>query len=142
MPPDDSNLPEGANPPHGFVPISHTNPFALNLAPIYEREEGAIFVRGFYVRPEHTNTAGIAHGGVMMTFADIVCARAVIQEIDGMAVTVRLLSDFMAPVLVGSWLEGRAEVSRATRSLVFVSCKLSVKGKTVFTAQATFKPLK
>jgi len=48
----------------------------------------------------------------------------------------------MAPVLVGSWLEGRAEVSRATRSLVFVSCKLSVKGKTVFTGQATFKPLK
>ena len=138
MPPDDSNLPEGANPPHGFVPISHTNPFALNLAPIYECEEGPIFVRGFYVRPEHTNTAGIAHGGVMMTFADIVCARDVIQEIDGMSVTVRLISDFMAPVLVGSWLEGRAEVSRATRSLVFVSCKLSLIFINFLSVEETF----
>jgi len=77
-----------------------------------------------------------------MTFADIVLARGVMQEIGGMAVTVRMVSDFMAPVLVGAWLEGRAEVSKVTRSLVFVSGELSVKGKVVFTAQATFKPLK
>jgi uncharacterized protein (TIGR00369 family) len=138
----EGNLPEAANPPDGFVPISHTNPFGAGIGPIYECEKNGKFVRGLYIRPELSNSAGIAHGGVLMTFADIVLARGVMQEIGGMAVTVRMVSDFMAPVLVGAWLEGRAEVSKVTRSLVFVSGELSVKGKVVFTAQATFKPLK
>jgi uncharacterized protein (TIGR00369 family) len=144
----DLKLPEAANPPEGFVPISHTNPFGAGIGPIYEREaiyehgESGTFVRGLFVRPELSNSAGIAHGGVLMTFADIVLARGVMQQIGGMAVTVRMVSDFMAPVLVGAWLEGRADVSKVTRSLAFVSGELSVKGKVVFTAQATFKPLK
>ena len=133
---------ESLIPPDGFVPISHTNPFGASIGPIYEREEHGRFVRGLYVRPELTNSAGIAHGGVLMTFADIVLARGVMQEIGRSAVTVRMVSDFMAPVLVNAWLEGRAEVSRVTRSLVFVSGELTVKGKPVFTAQGTFKPLK
>jgi uncharacterized protein (TIGR00369 family) len=134
--------PEGVSPPDGFVPISHTNPFGAGIGPVYERDEHGEVVRGLFVRPELSNSAGIAHGGVLMTFADIVLARGVMQEINGMAVTVRLVSDFIAPVLVGAWLEGRSKVSRVTRSLVFVSGELTVRGKVVFTAQATFKPLK
>jgi uncharacterized protein (TIGR00369 family) len=133
---------ESFQPPNGFVPISHTNPFGANIGPIFEAEQHGQIVRGLYVRPELANSASIAHGGVLMTFADIVLARGVMAEIGRMAVTVRMVSDFMAPVLVGSWLEGRAEVSRVTRSLAFVSGELSVKGKVVFTAQGTFKPLK
>ena len=129
-------------PPEGYLPISHTNPFGAGIGPIFERAEEGGFVRGLYLRPELTNSAGIAHGGVLMTFADIVLTRGVMHEIGGPAVTVRLVSDFIAPVLVNSWLEGRAQVSQVTGGLVFVEGQLSVKGKTVFTAQGTFKPLK
>jgi uncharacterized protein (TIGR00369 family) len=141
MNPPDFKPPAGAAPPDGFAPISHTNPFGAGIGPIYEREDHGLVVRGLWVRPELANSAGIAHGGVLMTFADIVLARGVMQEIGSIAVTVRMVSDFMAPVLVGSWLEGRATVSKVTRSLAFVSGELSVKGKVVFTAQGTFKPL-
>ena len=133
--------PESPPPPADFVPISHTNPFGASIGPIFEKEERSGITRGMYIRPELANSAGIAHGGVLMTFADIVLARGVMQETGGIAVTVRMTSDFMAPVPVGAWLEGQAEISRVTRSLVFVSAELKVRNKVVFTAQATFKPL-
>jgi uncharacterized protein (TIGR00369 family) len=102
-------------PPDGFAPIIHSNPFGAHIGPIYERLEGEDFCRGFFIAEKLTNSVGIAHGGVLMTFADIVLARAVMAEIDAAAVTIRLTCDFIAPAkerrairdrIVKSWSAG------------------------------------
>ena len=129
------------SPPEGFEPIVHSNPFGAHIGPIFERLDETGFCRGFFVAEKHQNSAGIAHGGVLMTFADVVLARAVMLEIDGMAVTVRMTCDFIAPAKAGVWVEGRGRVTRATKSLVFVEGELSVRNKTVLSAQGLFKPI-
>jgi len=128
-------------PPEGFEPIEHSNPFGAHIGPIFERDEGDFASRGFYIAEKHSNSAGIAHGGVLMTFADVVLARAVIRQINAMAVTVRMTCDFIAPAKIGAWVEGRGQVTRATKSLVFVEGELCIDDKPILSAQGMFKPL-
>ena len=128
-------------PPEGFVPIVHSNPFGAHIGLIYECEDDGGFRRGFYIGEKLANSARIAHGGVLMTFADVVLARAVMREIDSMAVTVRMTCDFLAPARLNAWVEGTAKVTRATKSLVFAEGTLSVAGKAIFAAQGLFKPI-
>ncbi len=128
-------------PPEGFEPIVHSNPFGAHIGPIYECVEGEGFRRGFFISEKHGNSAGVAHGGVLMAFADIVLARAVMARIKGGAVTVRMTCDFIAPAKLGVWVEGAARVTHATKSLVCVEGQLSVSDRPSLAVQGLFKPL-
>ena len=75
-------VPEKHDPPEGFTPIISENPFGKAVGPIYEKKTDNDWVRGFYVEEKHSNRANIAHGGVIMTFADIVLATAVFEAIN------------------------------------------------------------
>ena len=127
-------------PPAGFEAIIHSNPFGAHIGPIYELITAGGFVRGFYLGEKHMNAGGVAHGGVLMTFADIILGQAVLRHIERSAVTVRMTADFIAPVKLGSWVEGTAAVTHGAKTLVFVSGEICVAGKPVMTAQGTFKP--
>lgn len=61
-----------AQPPEGYEPILSNSPFGWGNGPIFERtlKEGG-WVRGFRVAEKHANVAGMCHGGMLMTFADI-----------------------------------------------------------------------
>ncbi|MEE8295685.1 MAG: PaaI family thioesterase [Sphingomonadales bacterium] len=110
--------------PKGFEPIKSENPFGKAVGPIFEKKDGDGWVRGFRVGENHTNQGRIAHGGVLMTFADIVLARAVLDVAPLPFATVQMSCQFVAPALWGAWIEGRGKVTRRTRDLVFVSCEL------------------
>ena len=125
--------------PDGFVPIVHSAPFGKHIGPIFERADDDGFVRAFRAAEKHINAGGYVHGGVLATFADIVLAQAVIRALGRPAVTVRLVTEFLAPVEVGAWVEGTARLSRAGRSLAFVEGEITVGRRTVMTASATFK---
>lgn len=127
--------------PKGFEPIKSENPFGQAIGPLFEKNEGEGWVRGFKVEAKHTNRANIAHGGVLMTFADIVLARAVMDVAPLPFVTAQMSCQFIAPALLGAWIEGRGKVSRRTRDLVFVSCELTSGPTPVMTATGLFKVL-
>ena len=124
--------------PVGFVPILHSARFGELIGPIYESEVGEDFVRALRVDEKHTNAGRIVHGGALMTFADIVLAQAVIRALGARPVTVRLVGDFLAPVRIGAWLEGRAHLTRSGRALAFAEGAFTVGPQTVMTAAATF----
>ena len=130
--------PGGDRVPDGFVPIVHSAPFGELIGPIYERAHDGGFVRAIRVVEKHTGASGRAHGGVLMTFADIVLARAALGATGKPLVTVRLVTEFIAPVSLGAWLEGTSWVTRQGRSLVFVAGEFTVGRRTVATASATF----
>lgn len=50
-----------------------------------------------------------------------------------------MVSDFVAPARIGDWLEGRGEVTKATRSIVFAVGELTVDGRTILTMSGTYK---
>ena len=96
-------------------------------------------VRAFRVVERHTNAAGIIHGGMLTTFADIVLAQAGLREVGGPIVTVRMVSEFVAAGKLGAWVEGTARVRRRTRTLVFVEGELAASGRVLLTASGVFK---
>lgn len=124
-----------------FEAIISENPFGQAVGPILEKKDGDDWVRGFTVEEKHTNRARVAHGGVLMTFADIVLARAVLDVVPLPFVTVQMSCQFIAPALLGAWIEGRGKVTRRTRDLVFVSCEITSGPTPVLTASALFKIL-
>lgn len=116
--------------------------FAEHVGPLYVRrdERGVLF--GFEAAPHHGNERQGVHGGMLMTLADQVLGLTVLEAIGwGPAATVSLNCNFVSSAVPGDWIEGRAEVVRVTRSLVFVRGTLSTRDAVVLTADGLWKIL-
>ena len=127
--------------PAGFEPITHSAAFGAMIGPIYERSDAQGFVRAFRIEDRHTNGRRVLHGGMLMAFADIVLAQAGILAGAGPAATVRMTTEFIVPGRLGDWVEGRAHVSRQTRSLIFAQGEISVGDRPIMTASGLFMRL-
>jgi uncharacterized protein (TIGR00369 family) len=136
----------GLNPksvPEGFAPIESSNLFGGRSGPIYEQDladDG--WVRGFLVEDKHCNAAGIVHGGMLMTFADIFLSRAVLEVAEPPFVTLRMGCDFVSPAFKGCWVEGRAQVTKRGREIIFLQGQVTSRGKTVMNVTSQFKLLR
>lgn len=126
--------------PAGFVPIQSSNPFGGRNGPLYEKTEpDGTWRRGFLVEEHHCNQGRIAHGGMLMTFADILLARAVLDQVAAPFVTMRMVSDFVGPAPLGAWVEGKANVIRKAREIVFVEGQMWTRTSPVLSVNALFK---
>lgn len=128
----------GAEIPEGFAAIEHTANFGRLTGPFYDRILGGELVRAFRVDERHVNGLMVAHGGMLLTFADIVLGTAVFRASKARAVTMRLVSDFLAPARLGDWVEGQAKVDRQTRTLIYASGALRVGHRPVLTMSGIF----
>lgn len=128
--------------PDGFTAIEHSASFGRLTGPFYDGHDETGFVRAFRPDERHGNSLGIVHGGMLMTFADIVLARAVRAVASGRPfVTLRMTTDFVTPARLGDWVEGRAKVTRHARGVVFVRGRLSVGARLVLKADGLFRIL-
>jgi acyl-coenzyme A thioesterase PaaI-like protein len=120
--------------PPGFEPWPSRNgqDFLAHNGPLYRRVEDG-FTLGFRVLPQHCNPGGTCHGGMLSFLADMLLiggSKAALGYAD-FTTTISLHSDFLEAVPVGSWLEGRMQVSRATGSLIFSEGRLTCDGRPV-----------
>ncbi|MCF8533768.1 MAG: PaaI family thioesterase [Reyranella sp.] len=99
------------------------------------------FVMGFRVHPHMCNPAGGLHGGMMMTVADLVGAMGggTLAGLRKFLPTVNMTFDFVAPAKIGDWVEGRAELVRAARSLLFTNIYLTVGEEKILRASSICK---
>jgi len=94
------------------------------------------------VRPEHRNTVGYLHGGIISSLLDIAGAvsgsHGISNEI--VSVTINLNTNFMAPHK-SDLVVAEGELVRSTRSLFFAQSKLMdpVNNMLCATATGTFK---
>jgi uncharacterized protein (TIGR00369 family) len=107
------------------------------------REDGSGGWRyGVLAEPRHLNNGGVIHGGMLMSFADDALGMTVWEAAGRkMCTTVQLNTHFIAPVRVGEFLIGEAEVMRATRTVVFVRGILRVGDRTCVSADGVWKIL-
>lgn len=96
--------------PPGFQPIAQASGFAETNGPWFEKVEGGRLIRGFRPGPQHSNSHGIVHGGMLAAFLDSVMGSTVFHVLQRRCVTVRLTIDYLMPGRVGDWLQGEAEV--------------------------------
>jgi acyl-coenzyme A thioesterase PaaI-like protein len=97
---------------------------------------------GFLAEPRHRNDGGVVHGGMLMSFADDFLGMTVWQAAGRKpCTTVHLSTHFIAPVRLGDFVEGEAEILRATRTVVFVRGVLRVADRTCVAADGVWKIL-
>ena len=128
--------------PDGFKPLPIEAEFVARNGPFYGRlDEAGAPVMGFRVEQRHTNPAGICHGGMMMTFADMLLAFTVAVAMQGLTFTptVSLNGDYVGPSPLGSWVEGRGRVLRLTRSLAFADGLITADGQLAMRVSGTMK---
>ena len=103
--------------PAAFVPLQlRPNPYIDACGPLYGRREGEALVLGLRVERRHCNPGGSCHGGMLSTLAD------------------------MLLVMEGAWVEGRLQVLRSTRNLVFCQGNLQADGALVLRLSGIAKP--
>jgi uncharacterized protein (TIGR00369 family) len=93
----------------------------------------------FVAARRHLDGTGHVHTGMLMAFADHVLAACAREAAGQPVATISLNCDVIAPVPEGTRVEGRATITRRTRSLVFVTGELHAGGRAVVSANGVCK---
>jgi uncharacterized protein (TIGR00369 family) len=129
--------------PTGFRPIAIGGDFLRTVGPVWARWDGKHVRLGLRIDERHANISRACHGGMLTTFADMQMAAVTHYQWPEIAghgfATISLTTDFVAPVALGAWLEGEAEVLRATKSLVFIQGTAAAEGATVLRFSGVYK---
>jgi len=96
--------------PAGFSPLGDAVGFAEANGPWFEKIDNGRLVRGFLAGPQHANSLGIVHGGMMAAFLDSAMGSTVWHVLQRRAVTLKLSLDYLGPGRVGEWLQAEGEV--------------------------------
>ena len=124
--------------PAGYSAVFGEAGFNKYVGPIWQSPDKTEFL--FDVRDVHLNGGQTLHGGMAMALADIVMGRSVRDALDGeTAMTVSLNCDLIGPARLGDRIRGETTITRRTRSIVFISCALSIEGKPILTATGIWK---
>jgi len=129
--------------PEGFRAREFGGGFMAVNGPLYARKTYTDFHLGFRVEERHCNPMRICHGGMMATFCDMllpITAHVVSKEVAlRFLPTINLQIDYLAPSPLGAWVQGEAELLRATKSLVFMQGLVHADGVPVARVSGIFK---
>jgi len=126
---------------HGWEEIVNHTAFGDLVGPIWRNDQnGTRF--GFVVAPKHLNRSGNLHGGMLMTLADQAMAMLARQVVGSKRhATIELNIQFVGGVKLGEFVVACPEVTRATRSIVFMQAKMFVGDRLVVTTSGIWKIL-
>jgi uncharacterized protein (TIGR00369 family) len=134
---------DSAGVPEGFKPRSFGGGFIAVNGPLYVRKLKPGIQLGFRVEPRHCNPMGVCHGGMMATFCDMllpISAHYLSEAIGRRFLpTINLQVDFLAVSPLGAWVQGEAQLLRATRSMVFMQGLVTADGTNVARVSGIFK---
>jgi len=129
--------------PEGFTVLPIGGNFMAVNGPLYVRLVEGRAQLAFRVQPRHTNPLDICHGGMLASFADMllpVCIHRQSAEVGlRFLPTISLQIDYLAPAPLGAWVQGEADVLRATRKMVFAQGIARVDGAPVLRVSGLFK---
>ena len=94
------------------------------------------------IKENHLNAAGITHGGFIAAFVDAGAGTAAHRSANSNpCVTISLELKFNSTVKLGQKLIGKTKIQKRTKSMIFLTCKLTVENKIVATASGIWKIL-
>jgi uncharacterized protein (TIGR00369 family) len=126
--------------PPGFEPLFRTSPFLETLGPFFYRRTEGGFVIGLRVAEKHANARGTAHGGLLLTLADIALGYTAAFSADPALslTTANLSADFAGHARIGDWIEARVDIQKIGNRLVFANAYLTVDEERIVRASAVF----
>ena len=116
--------------------------FIGSVGPLWTRKEGEAWAYAFVATSQHTNPAGIVHGGLLMTLIDHALSAIAWEEADRRpCVTIQIDVRFLDAIRPPALIEARGRVVRRTATLSFTEGQLTVGANVVVTASALLKIL-
>lgn len=137
--------------PAGYAAHFRKSPLTEPWEPIYSRVSHGVVYLALYVKRQHCNGRGIAHGGLISTLADnamglsVAATIANANEVEAQeravrgAVTVHLGVDFLGSGKVDDLIEFKPRVLKIGRSLAFTDCIVEASSGVIARANATFR---
>ena len=123
----------------------------ISLKPGFMKHNGGLLFRTISkdeyefkttIKENHLNAAGITHGGFIAAFVDAGAGSAAHRAANqGVCVTISLELKFISAVKLGQELVGKTKIHKKTKSMIFLTCKLTVENKIVATASGIWKIL-
>ena len=123
----------------------------ISLEPGFMKHNGGLLFRTISkdeyefkttIKENHLNAAGITHGGFIAAFVDAGAGSAAHRAANqGVCVTISLELKFISAVKLGQELVGKTKIQKKTKSMIFLTCKLTVENKIVATASGIWKIL-
>lgn len=138
---DDVAAPTQFEPPEGYVALDWRRGFVRQIGPLYRRQAADGYAMGFRVEDHHTNGMKNAHGGMLMSFADMAWGHVVSVERSSYWVTVRLTLDFLSSAHLGDWVEGSSEVLSREDDLFVVRGRIWTGDRLLIAGTGVFKPI-
>jgi acyl-coenzyme A thioesterase PaaI-like protein len=139
--PQNQSLQSRDAPPEGFEVFGDPGGFVHRNGPLYIDRQSPMPTVRLRLGPQHTNSIGIASGGLLMTVLDITLGTNVSKAVgySGICPTVQFGVNLISGAKNGDELVGSAEVTQVMRSLVFATGRLTVGDKVIATATGVFK---
>jgi acyl-coenzyme A thioesterase 13 len=128
--------------PVGFEPLTklRTSPFLDHVGPFFFQWREKRLVLGLRIEGKHANARGTAHGGLLLTMADVGLGyqMAMSQDPPVKATTVSMSADFIGSAGIGDWLEAHVEMNQLGARLAFANAYLAVGDKRVARVSGVF----
>jgi acyl-coenzyme A thioesterase 13 len=126
--------------PTGFQPLFRSSPFLDLIGPFFHKRDGDSLVIGLRIETKHTNSRGLAHGGVLLTMADIALGYCTAFSVEPPAslATASLSADFAGPAQVGDWVTAHVDIQKLGSQLAFASAYLCVNGARIVRTSGVF----
>jgi acyl-coenzyme A thioesterase PaaI-like protein len=130
-----------ASVPDGFRRLDVPDDFVVLVGPLWFKAEADGLRIGLPLEKRHGNPMGWAHGGLLVTVADMVMGvgSGFATGIRWPHPTISLTSEFVRGARLGQWIEGKARIARRTANFCFCSCDLVCGGEIVLVSSGVFK---
>jgi uncharacterized protein (TIGR00369 family) len=135
-----------ANIPAGFAPHFRKSPLTDPWEPLYSRVTEDRVVIGLWLRSEHTNSRGMAHGGLIAALADnamgMSCSIVMQREgrqLEGKPVTVSMAIDYIGGAKLGQWIVFDTSYVKTGKTLCFAQAFVTADGEVIARADAKFR---
>ncbi len=127
--------------PPGWV-VRPGKAFNTHVGPFYQREDGDARRSGFVTDERHGNKRDVTHGGMIATAFDVAMGNASWDAAkEQRCATIQLNITYLGALTLHEFAEIEVEVTRATRSLVFVRAVMTAGGRPIATADGVWKIL-
>jgi uncharacterized protein (TIGR00369 family) len=126
--------------PAGYEPLFRTSPFLDLLGPFFYRKDPEGFTVGLRIAEKHTNARGLAHGGLLVTLADIALGYRTAFSVEPPAslTTVNLSADFAGSAKLGDWVAAEIEIQHLGARMAFANSYLVVNDKRIARISGVF----
>ena len=126
---------------NGYTIPYPDDPFEMNSGPFYlgKGNNGETIV-ALEVSQSQCNSGLVAHGGLIMTQADLAVCHEAVKNLGNLrALTVSLTANFLKPAKKGTILKAFPEVSHRTKRTAFAEAYILADDEKVFTCTSVIR---